>query len=97
MAATEPSTNSSYQFSHVLAAYVIAITWARFLPKHSLIGVMVAVIIATGKEWLIDPQYEHDALGWRNPAPNQDVGGSLQDFTYWCVGAVLAFVLLRWF
>jgi hypothetical protein len=92
MVADEPSVNSSYRFAHVAAAYSIAMTLANF--GHPWWGVAAAAVTASVKEWLWDPYFEHDALGWWNPPPLQNIGGSLQDWTFWLIGAGVAAAVL---
>jgi hypothetical protein len=95
MPESTPSYNSVCATCHAAIGALIIITSAYI---HNLypgwgwwLGIFILSFYTVLKEYVIDLILEHDGLGWTDP---DGVSASLQDFTWYWVGGIVAGIFL---
>lgn len=101
MPESTPSYNSVCATCHAAigALIITLIVYLHTLPSayewfqahYFLIAYAHLLLLTIVKEYVIDPAIEHDGLGWTDP---DGVSASLQDFTWYWVGGVVAGLFL---
>lgn len=82
---TDPSFNQVSQFSHVGWGYLLTTAPALLFHKHVWPFAIPVMVGAAAKEcW--------DAHGGESPIV---AGNSWEDFGFWCVGIILALLILH--